>query len=401
MATFTNSHIHIFSGQYAPDYYLRVALPGWLDWSAPYVKTFLEGKGGRFITLMVSKLFGEKKRRLMQRYIEFIRIGTSASQEEVLQKVMQTYNHLGNVRFIPLSLNMDHMDVETRSYHSQIDSQLKDLERLKGIYPDALYPFVSVDPRHTVRDHLVWLKHYLRPDGAFYGIKLYPSKGFFPFDPRLDSVYAWAEENEIPIMTHCTRSGSFYIGKLPKQVFPNPPSLNPSAPEMASIYKRIQCVIDDKKVHKHNDQWCNIYTHPESYMPVLRKYPKLKLCFAHLGGINEVNPFSGYSVKDYLGPNWYSLLKTLLTDPAYPNIYADISYTLSDSKALQIIQSQVATDRLLYGTDFYMTEQEETHEPGLLTNFNKIFGNPIDQQKMAYSNPVTYLKSKIKPVIPL
>lgn len=403
MTKYTNTHLHIFTANYAPDYYLKVAMPNSLGFLAPIVKTALESGGGQFLIsrlLHVANFLTPHKRAVLERYLEFVKIGTTENQLKLFEDLRKCYGAMFPVRYVPLTLNMDHMDIDKTSSHANINAQLLDVERLVAIYPNELLPLVSVDPRHNVPDLLAWLQQYLRPDGAFYGIKIYPSKGFFPFDPRLDKVYAWAEENEIPIMTHCTRSGSFYVGKFEHQVFPNPPSLNPQSPSMQKIYERIQATINDKKVHSDNSKWCNIYTHPEHYLPVLEKYPNLKLCFAHLGGSTEVMNTPATAEPLYLGPNWYELIKGLLADTRFPNLYADISYTLSKIEALEKIKQDLRNhDRVLFGTDYYMTEQEETHETDLIDNFFKVY-DKAGVEKFAVINPENYLRSKLKPNLP-
>jgi len=399
MGTFTNSHIHIFTSDYAPEYYLEVSIPSSLHFISPFIKRNLENRAGRLLTgnlLRLTNIFTPKRRILFERYLEFVRIGTSSSQKEIFEKVRKVYQGFPAKQFIVLSVNLDYMDIEKRSYHAGIDAQLNDLIKLKAIYPNELFPFVSVDPRYPTNDLLKWLQGYLKPDGAFYGIKIYPSKGFFPFDPRLDSVYKWAEENEIPIMTHCTRAGSFYVGKRDVLISANPASLNPTSQYMPEIYEMIDKTLADASIKNKNDQWTNIFTHPRSYLPVLEKYPKLKICFAHLGGENEVLQKS--NPKEYLGPNWYIMLKDLLNNGQFPNVYGDISYTLNNIEALRTIKKDLGVHpRLLYGTDYYMTEQEENNEPKLLKNFIDVYGDE-GIKMMAVQQPANYLWSKIKAV---
>ena len=75
---------------------------------------------------------------------------------------------------------------------------------------------------------------------------------------------------------------------------------------------------------------------------MLDKYPKLKVCLAHLGGANEVRRSDPNADQNdlqladeyppYLKDNWSDQVVELMKQ--YENVYSDISYTLSDTKAL-------------------------------------------------------------------
>jgi uncharacterized protein len=110
---------------------------------------------------------------------------------------------------------------------------------------------------------------------------------------------------------------------------------------------------------------------------MLEKFPNLKICLAHMGGSNEILK----ETTDKLGEirqidpdSWFEHIERMMRK--YPNLYTDISYTLSDFKekngaVLQrtrvFLDKQVDPndpakgkfgDRVLFGTDFFMTEQE-------------------------------------------
>ena len=123
-----------------------------------------------------------------------------------------------------------------------------------------------------------------------------------------------------------------------------------------------------------NDLACDLFSHPENYVPVLRKYPKLKICLAHMGGSDEISYMSSdpspeqKKILDKDGNNWASLLKELMKE--HLSLYTDISYSLAelhDKVVLKEIKDWINTldqdgqplvERILFGTDFYMTEQE-------------------------------------------
>jgi uncharacterized protein len=416
MAVFTNSHAHIFTVNHAPDYFLKTAIGN--ETLAVWIEKFLEKDGTRWlmkIILWIFTVFSPRHRDTIRRYIEFIEIGSSASQEDIYKQVATTYAKFGQYRVIVLTQVLDYLDLERNSNHIKIQTQVEEVCALKqnASYQSTLFPFLGLDPRQTGIDLLNdWVKKYINRDKGFCGIKIYPAAGFFPFDIRLDPVWKWAAANGIPVMTHCTRGGSFYLGRMESilntgglQV----QSLNPGSPAMNSIRDRVNRVINDPAIHKNNRIWCNVFGHPENYRPVLEKYPKLKICLAHLGGSNEVNRSGKPSITggypDYLTDNWYDEVVDLMK--GFSNVYSDISYTLNDKPALTKITCDFRKSemvdlngtrlikKLLYGTDFYMTQQETLgDEPDLQDLFLALF-DKNEVRLLAYDNPAAFLPASL------
>jgi len=108
-------------------------------------------------------------------------------------------------------------------------------------------------------------------------------------------------------------------------------------------------------------------------------FPNLKLCLAHMGGSNEVTRATSDDLEEIrkLDPtSWFKHIEAMMKK--YPNLYTDVSYTLSDfdSSDSQVLKNVLAFmdtlddsgkrlgERVLFGTDFFMTEQEK-REPEL------------------------------------
>ena len=389
----TNAHIHIFNGDCAPDYFFKVALPAALDPFADEIKAFIERKGVRWIIRKLSKKHGNS---LFHKYLNFIEVGTQQSQGDIFRTVIENYKNLDpDMRFIALTLNMDHMDIQ-HSGHYKIGAQLEEIEKLRAYYPNNLFPFIGVDPRHKSDEEMVnWVRMKI-DKRAFFGIKLYPALGYFPFDKKLDLLYKWAEENEIPVMTHCTRSGSYYTGKM-IQVIPQnrPASLNPQSSVMDSIYQRIDRFMGDKFTREDCKVGCNIFSNPENYIPILEKYPKLKLCLAHFGGGDELLKKQSKVVDKGIDnlPFWDERIKDIMHK--YPNVYTDISYTLYEKAALEKIKPMLNEDigkRILFGTDFFMTLREDAEDllwKNCLSNLTR-----EKFEMLAGQNVDNYLRSK-------
>ena len=275
------------------------------------------------------------------------------------------------------------------------NSQIQEIYKLKKAYPDTLFPFYGVDPRNPDIRNMENLIAALESN-TFAGIKLYPPNGFFPFDPRLDKLYEYAEANNIPIMTHCTRGGSYYIGKDVWTVIPdNPPSLNATHPIMPKIIKRIAAYKNaSDKTFRKNAKACNLFTHPENYLPVLEKYPKLKLCIAHMGGDIEIlgtkNPniknakwFQAAMLLENSTQSWYDIIKEEILKK-YPNTFTDISYSLSDANCMtklfdDLNNSRINEKQILFGTDYFMVTKEDAELKVVATGENhlKQFFSPM------------------------
>jgi len=392
MARITNIHGHVFNGGCAPDYFFKMLLPGVLDPFADEIKYFLSYPWMRSVVKRMAKLNGNGK---LLRYLQFIEVGTQNTQEEVFECMRGAYATMGpDVRFVGLTLNMDHMDVLT-SRHARIDDQLREIELVRAHYPDHFFPFVGVDPRYkqgkALRD---WVKEKIERR-AFFGIKIYPSLGFFPFDPALDELYAWAEEQQVPIMTHCTRYGSYFTGAMENVVpYARPATLNPSSPTMAPIYDRVERYLNNPWVRKDGKNWGNLLLHPQNYEPVLEKYQHLKLCLAHFGGDDQMLGKLHAVQKAGLDTvNWYEEVKRLMD--AWPELYTDISYTLYCPKVYPQLIEQIdgpVGGRILFGTDFYMTLREAT-EAKLVGNCREKLG-PERFARIAAVNTNNYLSSQ-------
>ena len=102
-----------------------------------------------------------------------------------------------------------------------------------------LIPFVCVDPRMGI-EHMIAELEIRVAEGA-RGLKLHPpAQRFYPSDRRMWPVYAWAQENDVPVVIH---SGRF----------------NPGGP------------------------WPE-YSQPKLFVDLLRDFPTLRVVLAHAGG---------------------------------------------------------------------------------------------------------------------
>jgi len=337
-----------------------------------------------------------KNESRIKRALSFFDIGLEASQRRIFERLHTTYKQ-HDPKYFALTLNMDFMSTAP-SNHTRYDTQLTEVFQLKQSYPNELLVFLSCDPRYkkgaALRD---WFKKYYE-DGKVVGIKLYPSLGFFPFDPRMAELYEYANQHHVPILTHTTRTGVFYLSDDVKQLVGNrPATFDGNNPIMAQIYSRIDKynASKNRKV-KRNANYCNIFTHPDNYIPIIEKFPNLKLCFAHYGGENEILD----KTKDYMlevennrSVNWHKLIREYMLK--YDNIYTDISYALHNTdthkRFIEDMQHAKLSTRIFFGTDFFMEEQEDSEE-NVFTNFRKSFlPYPDAYKKMTETTPFEFL----------
>ncbi|WP_343634770.1 amidohydrolase family protein [Fluviicola sp.] len=393
---FSNIHTHVFNSECVPDNFLRILPSKFVRRMPRMIKHILDTKWARKTIAFFAQMGRKKdsnKRKTFDKYIGFLEVATQRKQLDVFELEFEVGKQFdSSVRIVGLTMNMDFMDNNASKHQITFETQLEAVKDIKRYYPANFFPFLGIDPRHKSGTDLVnWSKDYfemgLEHKGTifpyFSGIKLYPALGFFAFDPRLDNLYAYAEENQLPVITHVTRVGSQYIGsKITELIPPNPKTLSNNNPEsnqaMTEIYERIGVYYQKNWIADNligdNDKACDLFSHPQNYIPILEKYPKLKICLAHMGGSNEIIDNTAKDpdlrkIRRVDSQLWCDRIRDMMVK--YPNLYTDISYTLSDLddkkvKAAIIAfmktpdnQGELLAKRVLFGTDFFMTEQEK------------------------------------------
>lgn len=406
----TNAHIHVFDVRCAPDRFFLVLPVGLVRLIARPLKSFLMSEVGSALINRLSKWTSTlHDKGKISRFIAFTKIGAERSQDDVFQMALKAGKQYdASIRLIGLTLNMDHMDSEQSSplNYKNYSTQLEEIKNIKRSSPEHFFPFLCIDPRHkSGADLRDWVREQLT-DGFeqkgklyryFYGLKIYPALGFFPFDPSLEEVYAYAEEYGIPIMTHCTRGGSQYIGKYIQQLIPKEPAVMLSTSSATEAFEeikdRIKAYYNNGWIKNssigNNDKSCDLFTHPQNYIPVLEKFPKLKICIAHMGGEGEfytkaklarwwelkkgkVRGFGDLiEIRNVDKTPWVDRIEQMMK--IYSSLFTDISYTVSYlGKKDKVILNRLAMfaeledndkqklgQRILFGTDFFMTEQEK------------------------------------------
>jgi uncharacterized protein len=361
-----NCHSHTFNARYVPKKFLAIEMD---ERAAVIVGRLMKTPVLNKATVAIISRLGPNYRK----YAGFLSVGIKKTQDMVFEEMQKAYPK--GTRIVALPLNFQFMGAGELDVN--YEQQLDDLLQVRAKNPNECLPFVFIDPRMgTAQQNRAFVEKYL--NRGFVGIKLYPSLGYYPYDPRLEEVYRFAEEKEVPIMVHCSKGGIFYNGEELEYEHLHPQTFNSKFPPRIS---------GDNKTPR--DKFKDNFLQPYNYEAVLDKFPRLKICFAHYGGDSELE----LQIKNK--PNWYAELKDLMK--RYENVYVDISYTLHEAKYrekfLNDLSDPVLRNRIMYGTDFFMTLREDNvTERDLYTDTLKHFGNDNFQQ-IAVTNVEKYLKS--------
>jgi hypothetical protein len=170
------------------------------------------------------------------------------------------------------------------------------------------------------------------PTTSGHGLKIYPPMGVDVEDMGHLPIFAIANDRHIPITTHCSDGGFFSI--------------------------------KNKRVELSN---------PKKWKNILQKFPNLKVNFAHLGGLRS---------------SWVRTIGELMDK--YPNVYSDVSSVLSDPWKCKRYVNKLPIDRILFGSDWYMSKLDCISYSDMCYNFLEQFG--IDAiEKMVCHNPRSFL----------
>lgn len=383
-----NCHIHTFTRKNTPRYFLKLVL-------LPLFSRFNLPIFGRLLThtigALLSRLFawrpmaellvwllkgGLLKTRLLiwllnldddvfQRYAAFIQTSNTDSQNEILEGIQRQYP--ADTTFIVLPMDMKYM--ELGELDETLEEQHRDLLAIAAGSDGHVIPFYAADPRRP--DLIEQIQENLAPD-KFRGVKIYPNLGYHPYDPKLMQVYAICEQRGYPVMAHCNKGGIYKYG-LTKD----------DRTELGS---------------------------PNNYLRILERYPSLRLCLAHFGGNDEWDRQLTSLTDLNSEPTWVSLIADMIRSGLYPNLYTDISYTIFTLKPRGLyvdhfdylkvlLNNQRIQEHVLFGSDYYMVEQEPITEKQISLALRSRLGEELYFQ-IAHYNPRKYLGTDESEAVP-
>lgn len=272
------------------------------------------------------------------------------------------------------------------------EEQIRQIIELRNhpAYKDMVYPFLAVDPR---RPGIV--KYAMENVGKgklFIGVKLYCPNGYSPTDPLLygpegekGGIYAFCEENGIPVTAHNSDSGFATFSKSVK--------ISGDIHFQGQLHKLNNELLtfNTSIFEKHAIQERALtLNHPLIWRKVVEKYPNLILNLAHFGGGDQLNAALDDPSNEVL---WSNRIISLLKDPRY-KVYTDIS-CFSDFEVIKkFIQSPVYQEikfKTLYGSDYILLLLFENDFDKNVEQFITLFGS--DFEIIASKNPKEFLKN--------
>jgi predicted TIM-barrel fold metal-dependent hydrolase len=344
-----NCHIHTFTIDSVPKGFLPFGLQGLLK---PKIIR-------KLVCFILSKSDPFNNRDLFERYSNFIETAHLKTQKKIFNFVKARYP--SDTKYVVLPMDMQFMGAGevSKSWREQHEELAKLAKNCSG----KIIPFIAIDPRRkNVLNEVKEIEENLK--FKFQGIKLYPPLGYSPSDSQLDKIYDFARERSLPITAHCSKGGV--------------------------------------KSKKHKPHECVDFADPDNYKAVLEKYPEVKICLAHFGGGKEWSGllkaganFTDPSLKD----NWIRKIREMIISDDYPNLYTDISSTIFKFAEYIPILKVMLTDRtygekiskrVLFGSDFYMIEQEEFSEKQLSMMLRAELGEELFW-RIAEVNPQRFL----------
>ena len=355
---FYNCHIHTFTAEDVPERFLPLAL----------VKILKTKIGFICMSKLLRGIIPFSDKDMFDRYVRFIKISRLGDQDKIFEECKKYYPD--DTRFIVLAMDMAYMGAGqvSRNYEKQLE-KLGELAKKENILP-----FMHVDPR---RKNVLELLKYCVEKLNFKGIKLYPPLGYFPYDDRLDPIYEYCEEKNLPVLVHCSPY--------------NPVRFKGKKTELIELLKKSKKPIETKG--KNRRQLCKYFTDPDNYLYVVEKYKKLRICLAHFG--------SEYYWKKYIFKpgdenNWMIKVKNLVSSDRYNNFFTDISFTVNKEVYFSLLKILLSDKKIrqkvLFGSDFYMVETL-TDERMFGLHLRAFIGETYFKE-IAVDNPLKFLYGK-------
>lgn len=217
---------------------------------------------------------------------------------------------------------------------------LEQIEIYKSENPNTIfkfYPFLGINPEvHTKEKILQLLQKFFKgkEEEHFYGIKFYPPLGTDPWPiedkekwEKVELIYNFAEENNIPLTTHCDNQGF--------------------------------------RVIETKDAWK--FTDPLSWKYVIENHKGLRVNFAHFGRFYSnttrlLDKVASLSTNAELGISHSEWMKTIIEFiEKYDNVYTDLSFSLMDKTFVNALSTfllkigarkEKLYSRIIFGSDF-------------------------------------------------
>lgn len=307
-------HTHIFDEKCVPDKFIG--------------SKFLQRVVNRYtlpLVLLMDLINPFSKTDVLSRYAGFIR-NENKSQKNNLKELKKIYPE--GTKFVILTVNMAGMGAG--KVKKNIEEQLKEVIELKNTGEPILI-FYHLEP--TTESCLEILYKY---QNYIDGLKVYTLMGHSPLHAKLLEGYKWAQDHNKPVIFHTSPDSPVYF--------------KGSKRELNNRLRNLKPLINPKETDQH--KLCANFINPRYYDVLCGLFPKMKLCFAHLGGEEEIK-------KAIRGEA--SMTTELLKICRYnENAYFDISSAFGNETIQKwlniIIRDEVILAKCLYGSDYYMSK---------------------------------------------
>ena len=346
-----NIHSHIFTDEDIPNGFLPLGL----------VRILRTKLGYKVFKGLLHNLVPFSKKDMFDKTLHFIQAGRLGSQEDIMKGFIQAYPK--GSEFVILPMDMEYMGAGKipRPYKEQ----LLHLHTI-ALHNEKIKPFLALDCRRPEMNDL--FQEFII-DKKWAGIKMYPPLGTFPQDFKYQGIYEYCEENSIPIMAHCT--------------YGNPVHFKGRKKELKELLGAKYIKGMSRK------EACNVFTNPDNWEEVSRKYPGLKICLAHSGGMGQ---WLAWMSGDRSENNLLTRIKRMCKENN--NMYMDVSFTLSDLRLIPLLkvllQDEKLNKKILFGSDYYMNLTENFSEGEWSINFRGLLGEK-DFRQISVLNNERYL----------
>lgn len=373
---------------------------------------------------LFSKITSPKGMELLERYLLMGRFSFYGTQQKVAERALHQMPEGSQMVILPM--DMEYMGAGKTKMTSKMLENKEDLLKKGWIEKDfkntftyqmrelwdfvqsrrktedVYKPFLFLDPRRIAKDgkdffdckivqnRMVlkdcFVKTYME-ERDFSGFKIYPALGYYVFDEHLLPIWRYAQENNIPIMTHCVIGVIYYRGekqkdwnfhpvfkqyykdKRPDDSFPEP-MLLPQTKAVDIQYNfthpmNYLCLLEERFLREivknaESDTIRTLYGFTDENTSLTYTLENIKICLAHYGGEEEwtkfletdrdvyarsmvTKPDEGINFMEnadsefswskinslWHDTDWYSLISSILMN--YNNMYADLSYIISKS----------------------------------------------------------------------